>query len=609
MTPQVVVAALLVLAVVVGCVRLLLAHRRDPRQPRVWRLVILLLLQPLLAIALYGMLFPPPRPLAAGSMTVLTEGAAPADVPDSARGGVLLALPEAPVTADVARVPDLGTALRQHPGTSDVHVVGAGLVARDRDAASGVRIVFTPPPLPNGLVRLDPPDRVAEGSTFRISGRVAGIGDATVELLDPAGRRIDVAQPDASGAFALDAIAFAPGSAEYGLRVRDGEDAVVDESRIALWIDAAVRPRVVLLSGAPNPETRALRRWFEATGTPLQARVALGGGVQLGDAATSPQALAQTDLLVVDARSWATLGDAGRARVMEAVRAGMGLLLRADTPLPASSLMPLRTPRFTLQGGEGTQAWSPPAPRLRDEPALRARLGAGSRDAPFDLAQAEEAVPPVTRRAWRVAGIDAAPLSNDAAIGTWRAEGRGRVGVWTLLDSYQWPLHGRADLYADLWSGAVATLSRAQTADLATLSGTPQVDQRLVLCGVREGASIEAPDGSSTLLLVDPSNGSRRCAGFWPAEAGWYRLRMGNAMQPFHVPAQVVHDGLRLAELRESSQRIASSSSQVAADAGATPSRTSPGTPWPWFFAWLLLAAITWWLERARVGLRGVTGT
>jgi len=609
MTPQVLVAGLLALAVAAACVRLVLAHRRDARQPRAWRLVVLLLLQPLLAWVLHGMLYPPARPLAEGAMTLLTEGATPADVPAAGRGGVVLALPEAPAVAGAPRVPDLGTALRRHPGTTEVHVLGAGLVARDRDAASAARIVFAPPPAAKGIVRIDPPGAVAEGSSFRISGRIAGIDDAKVELLDPAGRRIDLAQADDDRGFALEAIAFAAGPSTYSVRVRDGKGEIVDQSSVALWIDVAVPPRVVLLAGAPNPETRALRRWFEDAGVPLQSRIALGGGVQLGEAATTPLSLAQTDLLVVDARSWTGLGEAGRARVMDAVRGGMGLLLRADAPLPSSASSPLRTPGFSLRGGGGTQAWSPPAPRLRDESALRARLGAGSRDAPFDLAQAEEAVPPLTRRAWRIEGPDAAPLAGDVATGAWRAEGRGRIGVWTLLDSFQWPLHGRGDLYGDLWSGAVATLARAQATAQPVFTGTPLVDERLSICGVHDAALVEAPGGVAVLLSIDPSSGDRRCAGFWPDRPGWHRLRMGDAVHPFLVHEGEQHAGLRLAELREATLRIASTPAAATASADATPTRTAPGTPWPWFLGWLLLAAATWWLERSRLGLRIARGT
>ena len=44
--------------------------------------------------------------------------------------GPVLALPEAPRIDGVARVPDLGTALRRHPDVERVRVLGAGLVVR-----------------------------------------------------------------------------------------------------------------------------------------------------------------------------------------------------------------------------------------------------------------------------------------------------------------------------------------------------------------------------------------------------------------------------------------------------------------------------------------------
>ena len=149
MTPQSIVAVLLALAVLAAWLRLWLGHRRDARRPRAWRLAVLVLLQPLLALALHATLFPPASVLAPGELTLLTEGASAGDVPEAARDGLVLALPEARAGGDVARVPDLGTALRQHPGTTRVHVVGAGLVARDRDAAA-------PTFQPDGLYFLGP---------------------------------------------------------------------------------------------------------------------------------------------------------------------------------------------------------------------------------------------------------------------------------------------------------------------------------------------------------------------------------------------------------------------------------------------------------------------
>src|SRR5690606_820868 len=122
------VLLVLALAVVAGAVRLWRAHRLDPRVPRAWRLFALLAAQPLLAGALYLTLFPPQRAVDPAALVLLTEGARAAD---AARAeGIVLALPEAGDAGAIPRVPDLATALRRHPGTHRVQVLGAGLAAR-----------------------------------------------------------------------------------------------------------------------------------------------------------------------------------------------------------------------------------------------------------------------------------------------------------------------------------------------------------------------------------------------------------------------------------------------------------------------------------------------
>ncbi|TWT17824.1 carboxypeptidase regulatory-like domain-containing protein [Luteimonas marina] len=599
MNAQAIVAIVLALAALVAGVRVLLAARRDPRRPRAWRTLALVLLQPLLAGTLYLTLFPPPQPVRAGVMTVLTEGAAPPSQSAGAQGDVVLALPEAPRVAGVERVPDLGTALRRHPGTTHIRVLGAGLVARDRDAAERVAVEYVAPEPPRGLVRLDTPRRPGQGDAVAIAGNVAGVGGGRVELLDPAGRRIDVVSLDDEGGFSLQALAFAAGPAAFRLRIRDGEGAQVDEVDLPLWIEEAPAPRVLLLAGAPNPETRQLRRWIEDAGLPLQARVSLGGGMRLGDAAPTTEVLARTDLLIADARAWTDLGDGGRARVLDAVRAGMGLLVRADTPLPAGALRALRGEGFAIEGGTALQPWQPAMPRLRDEAALRARSGAGSEDAPFDPALADAAVPALSRRAWRISGPGAIALvAGDATHGAWRAEGEGRIGLWTPVDTFQLALHGRRDLYADLWQPVIAELSRARRSAPPDIASDARAGERTAICGLAGDAVVESPDGRAHPLLVDPATGHRRCAAFWPESAGWHRLLAGDAVHPFHVAAADAMPALRLAQLHESTRALAARS-PAQADAGEA---RRPGPSWPWFLGWLLLAGVAWWLERARVG-------
>src|SRR5690606_17190782 len=399
------VSLVLALAVVAGVVRMWRAHRVDPRGPRRWRLLAMLFLQPLLAGALYLTLFPPQRAVDPATLVLLTEGGRAADA--AAADGIVLALPEAGEVGDVPRVPDLATALRRHPGTTRVQVFGAGLTARDRESAHAVAIAFEPPPLAPGIVRLALPARVQRGAMFTIGGAVEGVAEGSIELRDPAGRRVDAVLPGDDGRFLVRGVAMEAGAARFELRLVDAEGATLSQVAAPLWIEVAAPPRVLLLAGAPGPETRAFRRWLVDAGAQVQARIALGGGLQLGAAPLDETALAEADLVIADGRAWSGLGEGGRARVLAAVGEGLGLLLRADTALPAASLRGVGGPGFAIDGGVGSAPWSLPPARLDDEPALRARLGSGSQDAPFDLEQAQMPPPALVRRGWRVQGMRA----------------------------------------------------------------------------------------------------------------------------------------------------------------------------------------------------------
>ncbi|WP_407351055.1 carboxypeptidase regulatory-like domain-containing protein [Luteimonas sp. R10] len=603
MSPHALLAGLLGLAVVLGWTRLLLRQWRAPAgaRSRTWRLVLLLALQPLCALLLYRTLVPPALPTRAGEMTVLTAGATRAQLDASAQGEVLVALPEAPRLRGAGRVPDLATALRRHPGTARVRVLGAGLEARDRDALGGIALEFEPSPLPAGLVALWAPERVAAGGAFRVAGRVHGVDGGSVELLDPAGRRVDAATLADDGGFAVVGSARAPGTVRFALRVRDGERDTVEEVAVPLWVAAEPAPRVLLLAGAPNPEFKHLRRWAADAGMALHAQVAVGGGVVLGDApvAMNAESLREFDLVVLDERAWATLGEARRAALAAAVRDGLAILLRITGPLPGTTRRQLRTFGFEVSAGAATAAVAMP-PAIEDETMLLARLGPGTADAPVEAALASEAPPEPSRRDLRIAAADAATGVASAADWLhWRAEGRGRIALATLVDSYRLVLSGRDDLHAELWSAAFAAATRPRATTEPEFAAGIRAGERTAICGVPAQASVRAPDGTSTRLLPDPAAGG--CAGYWPRLPGWHVLLQGDEARPFHVRSRDAAPGLRAHALRGATLRHVGTAPRRP-DAGATAGPPRRGASWPWFIGWLAAVAASWWLERSRLG-------
>ncbi len=577
MTPERIVAALLTAAVVLAWLRLGFWQYRAVSRAPLWRLAALILLQPVVAGLLYLSLFAPVQGRQGGTLVVATAGAPPL-VPVGS-DDTLVALPEASV-AGARREPDLGTALRHHPDTRAIRIVGMGLVARDRPAAAMVDLRYDAPAPPGGLVALTVPEPVAPGERFTLSARIGGArigGGATATLLDPAGRVVDSVKPAADGSVTLHGTARVAGEALFTLRLGDGTLAAVP-----LVTRSVATARAVIVSGAPGPEAKFLRRWATDAGLAPQAQIAVGGGVVLGGA---PASYAGYDLAILDDRSWASLGSNGRGALAQAVRGGMGLVVRLTGPVPrgrqvlglpvggGSAVVPLRLP--------------PLAPSYV---ALAARRGPGSRDAPASIAAPLGEVPDLSRMATTIGGV---PLLRDARgtpYAAWRNVGRGRVAIVSLLDSFALVTSGNGDAHADIWSTLASTVGRGTAGDGMRIDALPWVGERMAICDMGAGGSVTAPDGGATPLIPDPAAGG--CAGFWPTMAGWHRV----GRRPFYVyPADALPQ-LRTAARRDATLALVGRrrTPTIAAPAGDT------GPSLRWCIGFLIAAGLLWWLERRR---------
>ncbi|OGT58428.1 MAG: hypothetical protein A3E01_19570 [Gammaproteobacteria bacterium RIFCSPHIGHO2_12_FULL_63_22] len=534
----------------------------------------LLGLQLVAGLALYFTLFPPMVEHEAESLLVATAGTTATQLSAHARGAKLPALPEAPLLADVERVPDLATALRRLPPNARLRILGDGLVQRDIDAARGRALAFEPKALPRGFIEVIAPSQVTVGTHWSASGTINSITDATVELLDPSGAVVMRGKADAQGRFTLGSSAPAPGRMRYGLRVRDAKGRAVDSVNVDMQAVEGSKPRVLMMAGGPGPELKYLRRWAMDAGVQLRTQVSLGGGLRLVDAPVVFDAatLQGFDLVVLDERAWRELGESRRAVLREAVANGLGVLLRITGPLSGSDISQLRS--FGLDVKQD------------DAPTT------------VTLAGVAEETPSLVRQPVRVAAGDAQSLLVDASgkpLAAWRNVGRGRVGLWWLGDSFRLVLSGQASRHGRAWSEAFTTLARANAEPSPVLVGEdPRIQQRLVLCRLRDGATVIDARGDSTRLVIDAATAGKGCAAYWPSTPGWHRVRSGDAAMDWVVRDANEAPGLSARRLRDQTLAL------VATDAVTTTvSKTqSPGPRWPWFVGWLMASGLGWWLER-----------
>jgi hypothetical protein len=568
-----VTAVVLALSVLAGSVRLLWP-RPAATGVRPWRTALLLIGQAAAALLLYLAMFPLNTRTTPEALVVITAHATDAQLARFEPQAGVVALPEAPASAAVERVADLATALRRDRAVERLKIVGAGLPPRDRDVARHLSLEFDPAPRPRGLVELRSPRRVTSGSSWRVSGVINDVPGGTVELLDPSQQRVGSVSPGDNGRFTLQADARMPGRAPFRLRIRDAAQTVVEDVEVPLLTVAGTPLRLRVLSGAPSPELKYLRRWALDAGVQLQSELALRPGVRVlrSAAPLSADALQELEVVILDERAWQSLGTAGRDTLVDALRAGLGVVIRLTGTLTD-----------------------------RDRRELQA-LGFDVRDADLPrtirLAEVQTAL---TRRPVHVESRDGVPLLRDGRgepLALWRAEGRGRIALWWLSDSYRLALDGSPTLHGTLWSDALATVARARgPREPEFVNADPRLHARQLLCGLDADAeaSVQAPDGRRVPLLRESSG----CAAYWPESAGWHVLDTGDGDWPFHVRAAGEAPGLHAQELLTATAAMVANRSQRP---GAPPSRGAPGAPWSYLLGCLIALGATWWLERSRVG-------
>jgi len=570
----VVSATVLALGVLAGSVRLLWPSRSATTRARPWRTALLLVGQAGAALLLYLAMFPPSTRTTPAALVVITADATEAQLARIEPQARVVALPEAPASAAIERVADLATALRRDPAMERLEIVGAGLPLRDRHAARKSSFEFDPAPLPRGLVELWSPRRVTSGSSWRVSGVINDVPGATVELLDPSQKRVGNAISGDDGRFTLQADARTPGRAQFRLRIRDAAQAVVEEVEVPLLTVAGTPLRLRVLSGAPSPELKYLRRWALDAGVQLQSELALRPGVRVlrSAAPLSADALRELDVVILDERAWQSLGAAGRDTLADALRAGLGVVIRVTGALTERDRRDLQALGFDVRDAELPQT--------------------------VRLAGVETTL---TRRPLQVESRDGVPLLRDGRgepLALWRAEGRGRIALWWLSDSYRLALDGSRAAHGTLWSHALATVSRPRGArEPELVDADPRVQLRQVICGLDANAeaSVVTPDGARVPLLRESSG----CAAYWPESAGWHALDTGDGELPLYVRAAGEAPGLHAQELRTATAALVANRSQRPA---AQRKGGAPESPWPYLLGCLVALGATWWLERSRAG-------
>ncbi len=530
---------------------------------------------PLAALLFLG-LFPPVLQRPGATLWLITPCATPQQLRTLPFGELRATLPGAPQSEGAEALPDLATALRRHPQLRSLVVLGGGLPPRDLDAAASLALRFEAAP-PQGLLQLQAPPTAQLGQQWTVTGRVAAPG-ARLELHDPSGAAVDSAQPDAAGAFRVSAALRGTGAARFELHLLRSGQAETTLS-VPVLVQGGAKLALLALEGAPGAEGKYWRRWAADAGLDLGLDTRLTQGVSLheGQAQLTAERLDAADLVMIEARAWATLPAEQKAALRAAVERGLGLLLRADVAPDEATAADWAGLGFRVGG----DAAGPHEVVLDQVFGLHERQG-------FTAA-------PVT-----VEARDAQALltADDGTPLAWARDlGRGRVGLLRLVDSYRLQLLGEPARYGTLWGGLLSALARPQPPPVPgpQLPSQSWVGERAVLCGLDTAATVLPPDGGTPVQLSVREDG---CAGYWPAQVGWQTLDNSSGHWPFYVRAANDGADLRAARDRLATQWLATAPQSVDSPSDAASTHPVPLPRWPFLLAWFALSMLAWWKER-----------
>ncbi|QHJ13183.1 hypothetical protein FX988_03442 [Paraglaciecola mesophila] len=434
---------------------------------------------------------------------------------------------------------------------------------------SNIAITFVPSNKAVGIGELTWQKQLTMGDTLSIRGTLQSADEQgqvaaesyLLQLISPSGE-VEQTQTLKSGQpFTLKARPKAAGQWRYELRLQDKRtQALIEQSDIAISISEnslpddtpsdtpdelqVNTPRLAIWQSSPSFETKHLKQWASATGSPVtvvsqisqdayqrqyvnQPKPDTGTENQNRDPFYQSSTLDNIDLLFIDGRGLIRLSSSQRARLRLAVANGLGLLILADGNLVANQNTAL------------TEALH--LPLLREDKQAK---DAFSIVYPNSSAQSRTDAT-LTTSAIRFDGNEGDTLlaaPNGRPLVKRQPLGLGHVAVTLLPRTYEWKLNQTNGAYEQLWHYLAQQVARNTQDDFwlqeqnNQLTFTNKQSQACLRTSkLRQGAHgvIEYIDQQSGEIAQQPLILNQRpdqpniwCTHYWPSSPGWLRISL-----------------------------------------------------------------------------------
>lgn len=506
----------------------------------------------------------------------------------------------------------LGQLPLKEPGLGKLKISGHGLSeAGWLEIPANVPVEWTAPAF-TGIYDARWPRTVMVGESWHITGKYKAAADTnpdaifTAELIDPAGNIVASKRLKSDQAFTLTARTKTAGPLLYRLKVTDRKGDTLSTETVPVFATRPKPTKLMVVQSAPSFEARHMLEWAARFGADLTVQTQISKDRYLTQSSKpdapnqlspfAPELLAAQDMLVIDGRSLTSLDAVSRVSLEEAVHAGLGVLVVADSNLIKSidDMQGMLLAGFELKEVSAqNQSAAPRWPTAATEMPLPVL--------PFQIIP-KDGTPLVISETGRVLNL-------------MKTKGLGRVALSLVRQRHAWATSGDTALYAAYWSYIMAELARptphdrivppaenkiARVADKTTvcaLGTTPNLMLEI------KGTGAAHTFSPTTQLVPEQAGSPRSCAAFYPQTSGWYHARLlseseSTPLDKVYIYAHARKDWAAV----DAQERQAATAIRMAHtfNQEATPTSTQMGKAIPPFWLWLtfVITAALLWIER-----------
>lgn len=415
--------------------------------------------------------------------------------------------------------------VRNDSTITQLRILGNGLYENQLQQLNNLPVIFQSKEFKQGITSISWNEKLKAGEKFIIQGNYKNSSAQKIKLvLKGLSTTLDSTNVEANGnnQFQLNTIPKSEGRAVYSLLVIGGKD-TLEKENLPLQVDAIKPLKVLMLTAAPDFETRFLKNWLSENGYAVAVRSAISkdkfnkefiNADQFPLDHLSAAVLNKFDVLIGDLSVLKSLNNTEpKALKTEVTEKGLGLIIKADSTLKSGLWLQNNFPLDRLAGKDSL----PATLIIQGKSAKTAALNPN----PVYINYQNNTQPLVSNQRGHI-------LASSAL------SGRGKLVFTPLNNTFNWVLAGDKSDYTELWSLLINEAVRKKTAteNWDVLTSVPSVLSPVKLKLQSAMPMHSTQTGQSALAFRQNAMlPFEHVVDYWPQNKGWQSIKQNGGSQ------------------------------------------------------------------------------